>query len=404
MILFQINSVLNTGSTGRIVENIGVSILNIGGKSFVYYGRGDGNNSKSVYYGPNNRFSFLTHVLKTRISDSHAFGSSVSTKKLIFLLKQLKPDIIHLHNIHGYYLNIKLLFKYLSSIDTPIVWTLHDCWSFTGHCAHFENVNCYKWKKLCCDCPQIHEYPKSWFIDRSRQNFIEKKELFTSVKNLTLVPVSNWLKAYLTESFLSNFPIRVINNGIDLSVFNIKEEKVFDCSRPIILGVTSVWSREKGLFDLIKLSEQLSVRYQIVLVGLNKKQIKSLPSNILGIERTESIEELANYYSQALAYINPTYGDTFPTTNLEALACGTPVITYNTGGSPEAIDGNTGYVVEKGDIGGLIEKIELISEKGKHFYQAKCRERAERLFNKDDRYSDYIELYKEILNKDNVTI
>ena len=404
MKILQINSVVNTGSTGRIAENIGLSVMEQSWESFIAFGRGQPE-SKSSLINVGSKCDFYVHVLKTRLSDAHGLGSINASKDLVVKIKEIKPDIIHLHNIHGYYLNIEILFNFLSKANIPIVWTLHDCWSFTGHCAYFDFVNCNKWKTECFDCPNIQSYPESWFVDNSRKNFRIKKELFTSVDNITLVPVSKWLDNVLTNSFFKGYPSKVIHNGIDLSVFNIIDSKLSLCNkyklnqdRPILLGVAGVWDKRKGLADFIKIQNK-NLDYQIVLVGLNKTQIKSLPSSILGIERTESIEELAQLYNLADVFVNPTYEDNFPTTNLEALACGTPVITYNTGGSPEAIDENTGYVVEKGDIGGLIEKIELISKQGKRFYQSKCRERAERLYNKDDRYNDYIELYKEILNK-----
>ena len=403
MKVLQVNSVVNRGSTGRIAESIGQLVLKEGWESYVCWGRGD-NETKSTPLKYGSKLSIITHVLRTRLFDLHGFGSSVSTKKLIKEIDRIKPDIVHLHNIHGYYLNIEVLFKYLSSVQVPVVWTLHDCWTFTGHCAYFDYSGCDKWKTECHSCPSLKDYPKSWFIDNSRSNFKRKRELFTSVRNITFVPVSNWLKRVLENSFFRDYPSRVIHNGIDLESFSISSnlDQVYskyglDKDVPIVLGVAGVWDRRKGLSDFLKIQERLTSKVQIVLVGLSKAQIKDLPSGIIGIERTESIKELAELYSCASVFVNPTYEDNFPTTNLESLACGTPVITYNTGGSPEAIDTETGYVVEKGDIDGLVEKIELISQKGKSFYQEKCRARAERLYNKDDRFADYIELYKEIL-------
>lgn len=411
MKILQINSVANKGSTGRIAENIGLSIMKEGWSSYIAYGRGDENQSKSHTYRIGSTYSNIIHALGTRLTDRHGFFSKKETNKLIEKIEKIQPDLIHLHNIHGYYLNIEVLFNYLSKVNTPVVWTLHDCWAFTGHCAYFDFVNCSKWKTSCFDCPNVQAYPKSCFIDNSSINYKKKKKLFNSVSNITFVPVSNWLNALLSDSFLSKYSSIVIHNGIDLTTFinknttsNLIEKYKIDMQKPIILGVANVWDQRKGLRDFVQLSKYVHDSHQIILVGLSSKQIKQLPDEVIGVERTESIEQLAQFYSLATVFVNPTYEDNFPTTNLEALACGTPVITYNTGGSPEAIDDETGYVVEKGDIGGLIEKIELISKKGKRFYQSKCRERAERLYNKDDRDQDYIALYKELLNKKNDTI
>jgi glycosyltransferase involved in cell wall biosynthesis len=287
------------------------------------------------------------HGLQTRIFDNHGMASKIATKKLIKQIKQINPNIIHLHNIHGYYLNYAILFEYLNELNIPIVWTLHDCWSITGHCTYFSFVGCNKWKSECYSCPQKKSYPTSWFIDRSKENFRLKKKHFTSLSNMTIVPVSNWLSDLIKESYLHKYPIRTIHNGIDLSVFKPSDSEKFKSmyniqNKFILLGVANKWELRKGLKDFVELSNLLDSDYKIVLVGLSRKQIEQLPDNILGIERTESVEGLAEIYSAGDVFLNPTYEDNFPTTNLEALACGTPVITYETGGSPEAIDESTG--------------------------------------------------------------
>ena len=234
-------------------------------------------------------------------------------------------------------------------------------------------------------------------VDRSEKNFHLKKELFTSLPNLTLVPVSKWLSGILEESFLQGYSIKLIHNGINTDVFKPSTSRHFRSKHGLehkflLLGVASVWSPRKGLKDFIELSKHLNSDYQIVLVGLSRKQIEQLPDNILGIERTESVEELAELYVSCDVYVNPTYEDNFPTTNLESLACGTPVITYKTGGSPEAIDELTGIVVEQGNIGKLIDAIKKVKDKGKQSYSETCVNRAHRLYKKEDRYQEYIEL------------
>lgn len=401
--LLQINVVVNSGSTGRIAEEIGQMAKVSGWSSYIAYGRNERpSQSKLIKIGT--EWDIKMHGLQTRLFDRHGLASKTATKKLIRQIKKINPQIIHLHNIHGYYLNIEILFRFLKQANIPVVWTLHDCWPITGHCTHFEFVDCEKWKTQCIACPQKKEYPASYFIDRSPKNFKLKKELFSSVPDLTLVPVSNWLANILKESFLKNTPITVIHNGINTDIFQPTTDQTIRAkynlnSKFIILGVASVWSPRKGLQDFIELSKKLNSNFQIVLVGLSKKQVKSLHANIIGIERTESVEELAKLFSASDVFVNPTYEDNFPTTNLESLACGTPVITYKTGGSPEAIDNFTGIIVEKGDINGLVAAIQKIKEKGKAFYTEACVKRTHQLYKKEDRYQEYLNLYESLVSK-----
>lgn len=406
MKVLQINTTVNSGSTGRIAEEIGHLLIQEGHESFIGYGRGI-NRSKSALLKIGDKWDQGIHGLESRIFDNHGFASKSATINFIKAIEQINPDIIHLHNIHGYYLNIEVLFNYLRKSNKPVVWTLHDCWSFTGHCSFFNYANCFRWKTGCYSCPNKKEYPASWIIDNSKNNYLKKKELFTSLSSLTFVTPSIWLSDYLKDSYFKNYPVKVINNGVNISVFNsqkntgtIKAQYNIPAKK-IILGVASLWNKRKGLEDFIQLSKLISDKEVIVLVGLEKNLIENLPSNIIGIARTEDVGELAALYTAADVFVNPTYVDNFPTTNIEALACGTPVITYNTGGSPEAIDERTGLVVDKGDIGMLHEKVQFILNKGKKFYANECRSRAQKYFNKDDRYMDYVSLYKTILNTGN---
>lgn len=342
------------------------------------------------------------HGLQTRLFDRHGLASKTATNKLVQQIEKINPDIIHLHNIHGYYLNIEILFRFLKQANIPVVWTLHDCWPITGHCVYFDYAGCSKWKTECSRCPQKTTYPASYFLDRSYKNFNLKKELFSSVTDLTLVPVSNWLADILKESFLKNTPVKVIHNGINTGIFQPVTNQTFRSKyklngKFIILGVASVWSPRKGLRDFVELSKKLDSGYQIILVGLSKEQIKNLPNQIIGIEKTENVQQLAELYSASDVFLNPTYEDNFPTTNLESMACGTPVVTYKTGGSPEAINERTGLVVGKGDLKGLVAAIQQIKAKGKKFYTEACVKHTNHLFNKKDRYQEYLDLYETIL-------
>lgn len=407
MKIVQINSVLNWGSTGKIAEQIGVCIQESGNTSYIVYGRDKGPlNTKSTPVKTSYSLDVYCHKIRSLLFDGQGLGSKYSTKKLIIKLKQIQPDIIHLHNIHGYYLNYPLLFDYLRSSNIPVVWTMHDCWGFTGHCTYFDMVNCEKWKSVCHNCSNLCDYPKSFF-DNSKRNYEKKKKIFTSLNNITMVPVSIWLGDLISQSFLGKYPIEVIHNGIDISVFRIKENNLRSQlnldGKIVVLGVSSNgFSGRKGLTDFHKLANELPSIYQIIMIGLSEEEMKSLPQNIIGLKRTTNVEELVDYYNLSDVFINPTYSDNFPTTNIEALACGTPVITYNTGGSPEAIDDFTGYVVQRGNIGDLKNAIEIIgSEFGKIKEQRQeyCRKRAVEHFNKNERFNDYVKLYQRILNE-----
>ncbi len=368
--------------------------------AYMAYGRGDDQvDQKSIRIG--NKADVYRHGLVTRLSGRHGFSSQKATRSFLAKVDEIKPDAIHLHNIHGYYLNIELLFNYIKANEIPIIWTLHDCWAFTGHCAYFDYVGCEKWKTGCFECPQIHTYPKSMLIDYSRKAFERKKNLFTEVKNMTIVTPSKWLKDLVGESFLKDYETFVIHNGVDIKTFSPKKiDKTKYGINPesfVILGVAAQFSLRKGLKYFLELSETMSHDTTIFLVGLNDKQMKSLPKNVIGMKRTENIEQLVEIYSMADVFVNPTLEDNFPTTNLEAMACGTPIITFRTGGSPETIDERTGIVVEKGNSEGLLGAIDFIKSSGKSTFFENCIRRSLESFNSYDRFRNYFELYGKLL-------
>ncbi len=392
-ILLQIDSCLGILSTGRITESIGAIAQFRGWDCYLAHGTRYVGESQMMSIPVVTKFGEYLHFVQSILFDNHGLASVSETKKFINKIKVIKPDVIQLHCIHGYYINYKILFEYLNATNIPVVWTFHDCWAFTGHCAHFDTTNCNKWKEEGChDCPLISNYPKA-YIDNSRNNFKLKKELFSSNKKLHIVAVSNWLASYTKESFLKDKNIRVINNGIDINLFRPCAEKSEKFS---IIGVASAWNKDKGLYDFFKLRKVFPVdEVEISLVGLTKEQLNELPEGINGVTKTSSVQELARLYSNAHVFVNPTYADSFPTVNMEALACGTPVITYNTGGSPEIVDFKSGVVVEKGDVNALADVIKKIKECP--LMSKDCRERAERLYNKDERFMDYIKLYEEFI-------
>ena len=405
MKVLQINVTANSGSTGKIAEQIGRLVMAEGWQSMIAYGR-YANPSESNLIRIGTKFDIIEHGIESRLLDNHGLASRRATKKFIQKIEKIKPDIIHLHNIHGYYLNYQLLFEYLSKLNTPIVWTLHDCWPFTGHCAYFDFANCEKWKKGCfAPCPCKKDYPTTLITERSKENWETKQQNFTSIKNMSLVPVSNWLGDLTRQSFLNQYPIRVIHNGIDLNIFLPTEDvkaikaKYSITGKYTILGVANIWEERKGFTNFIRLRKILPQEYSIVLVGISKKQKSLLPKSIIGIQHTQDQAELAELYSAANVFVNPTYEDNYPTTNLEAIACGTPVVTYNTGGSPESICNDTGIVVEQGDINGLARAIQDICKKGKEYYTEKCRKWAIEHFDMHQCFEEYIQLYKEIVSR-----
>lgn len=363
MKVLLLNSICGNGSTGRIVRDLWNTLKLEGHDVKIAYGLGYANGVEEadcICY--NNKIGYYIHNIAAKITDKTGLFSTKQTKKLIKKIKEFNPDVIHLHQLHGYHINYKVLFEYLSMADKKVIWTLHDCWAFTGHCAHFSFNKCEKWKIGCNSCKFGEEYPVCFFNTASGKNYNEKKERFTAVKNLSIVTPSQWLANIVKQSFLCDYPITVINNGIDVTVFthkksNFKEKnKIQD--KKIVLAVANIWDEKKGLIDIIRLAEMLNDEYKVVIVGLDKKQLKYIPNDILGIIRTNSIQELREIYSVAEVFINLTYEDTFPTVNIEALACGTPIITYNTGGSPEIlVDESCGFIVEQGNIAQIAEII-----------------------------------------------
>lgn len=361
MKLLLINSVCGIRSTGRIVTDIATEYEKKGWTCKVAYGREDvPKKFKGMSYRIGGKLTEVINALSCRLFDNDGFSAVWQTKRFIKWASSFDPDVLWLHNLHGYYLNVDLLFKWIKSRPgMKVKWTLHDCWAFTGHCSHFDYQGCDKWRSTCFHCSQKKEYPKTLFLDNSKINHQKKKELFSGVSDMQIITPSYWLAGLVKESFFKQYQIIVIHNTIDLSVFkrvdsSFRKERNLE-DKIVVLGVASSWNKKKGLFDFISLSEMLDDRYVIVLVGLDRKQMERVPTNVVGIEKTNSKAELAEIYSTADVFVNATYEDNYPTVNLEAQACGTPCITYRTGGSIESVPENN--VVEKGDVVGLVKRI-----------------------------------------------
>lgn len=392
MKILMINSVCGIGSTGRICTDIAEELENLGHEVKIAYGRGSVSEKYSKYavkIGSN--FGIKLHALKTRFFDKTGFGSKRATKKFINWVKEYNPDIIHLHNIHGYYIHIGILFKYLKTCGKKIIWTLHDCWAYTGHCAHFTAVNCEKYKTQCQKCILKKEYPGSLFYDNSKSNYLKKKELFCGIPNMTLVTPSFWLTEVTKGGFLKEYPIKVIQNGLDFSIFKPTEsdfrERFGLKDKKILLGVANVWGKRKGLEDFIKLSFMIDDSYKIILVGLSEKQIATLPKSIFAIPRTDSVKSLCEVYTAADIFINPSTEETMGLVTVEALACGTPVIVYNKTAVPEVVDSTCGIVLKENTPEEIFENLE-----GFEFDSDDCIKHA-KLYDKKIKYKEYLKIY-----------
>ena len=393
MKIVQINTVSN-GCTGRIANSLNKVLKENGHECILAYGRGESIGDDN--YKISNFLDSNVHGLLTRVFDSTGLHSKTVTRKFLRFLDEYKPDVVHIHNLHGYYINYQILFDYLKSKNIKVFWTLHDCWPFTGHCPYYTYVDCHKWETGCHDCQQKIHHPTSYMVDRSENNYRDKKEAFCGIKNMTLITPSLWLKKEVEKSFLKEYQVLNIPNGISMTDFKCTEnhfrKKHGLEDRILILGVANLWAETKGMRFFLQLNERLPhEKYQIALVGLSEKQMRTLPKTIIGIKKTENLQELADIYSSADIFINPTLEDNFPTTNIESLACGTPVITFNTGGSPEALDCSCGIVVDK-DIDQLLNACKTMGRKTKE-RQAACIAKGNQ-FDEKICFRRYLKLYE----------
>ncbi len=389
----QINATCGTGSTGKICADISRLLTARGTENRVFFSAGDTDLAAGVKYLT--KAEEQAAALKSRVGGSWGFYSRRATRRLIRHLDAFHPDVVHLHNLHAHNCNLSMLLSYLAEREIPTIWTFHDCWAFTGYCMHYAGVGCEKWKTGCHHCSQKSQY--SWFFDKSARLYREKQRL-TAPLNLTVVTPSRWMADQVKQSFLKDKPVRVIHNGIDRSVFTQIPDAIcpgVDLDKSIVLGVCYNWSYSKGLDAFISLASHLPDSYQVVLVGTDDRVDRQLPTNVHTVHRTADQTALAQLYSAADVLVNPTREDTFPTVNMESLACGTPVVTFATGGSGEIPDEHSGVVVSCGDVDALTDAVRRVCEE-KPFTHEDCIRRAAE-FDKNDRYEDYLRLYEEVL-------
>lgn len=390
----QINTVSGVGSTGKICEGISDILDKHNIENIILFATEKSGFKNAERYS--NNVYVKVQSLKSHIFGNWGFNSYFNTKKLIKKIKLFKPDVVQLHNLHGHNCNLSLLFKYFKKVNQKVVWTFHDCWAFTAYCCYFSMINCDKWESGCYHCPQKKQY--SWFFDRSKSIYKRKKRVLTGL-DLTIVTPSKWLAGLVKQSFLKDYPVKVINNGIDLTVFKPSEsnfrEKYNIGDKFIVLGVAFGWGKRKGLDVFIDLSKRLdNEKYQIVLVGTDDTIDMQLPKNIISIHRTQNQTELAEIYTAANVFANPTREDNYPTVNMESIACGTPVITFRTGGSPEMLIEKIGMVVDCDDVDYLEKEIRRIY-KDRPYTKEDCVSQAEK-FDMKDRFQEYVKLYQEL--------
>lgn len=398
-----INASCGNGSTGRIVADLYQMLRNKGHFCKIAFGHGE---PRMVPYEDtirvNNKWGYYIHNVLGKLFDRAGFFSRQKTKKFVKIIEEYKPDLIHLHNLHGFWINIDILFKELRKLNIPIVWTLHDCWAYTGHCSHYTTNKCYKWVDGCHACQHLDVYPRSYFVDNSRNNYLKKKVLFTSVDKMTIVTPSQWFASEVKKSFLGKYPVTPIPNGIDLKTFSRKEfvsRKKFGIpeKKKVLLAVSFVWNKEKGLDDLIELSKKIDKdKYVMVIVGLSARQKETLllPPTIIAIERTSNIDDLVELYSLSDVFLNPSYQETMGMVTAEAIACGTPVIVYDKTAVPEIVDPQSGFVVKAGDITAMKENIEKALDLNKE-----CISKCAMKFEKNNQYEKYYTIYKSIIKQ-----
>ncbi len=401
MKVLMINSLCGVRSTGRICTDLAVMLEQRGHETKIAYGRGTVPEKFQKYAQPiGSAGDMKLHGLKARLWDASGFGSKKATRQFIQWVEEFNPDVIHLHNLHGYYLNVELLFKYLRRCGKPVLWSFYDCWSFTGHCAHFDYNGCAKWQTGCQNCQFKKEYPKS-FLDRSKQNYERKRRLFTGIPNLQLIVPSKWMAEMVSQSYMKDYPCHILPNGIDLAQFYPRENTVKETfgigEKKLVLGVSSVWHDMKGLAHMNRLAQTLdNEQYRLLLVGGNDKN-KWIDPSILRVEHTDSIAELCTFYTAADVFINPTLQETQGLTTVEAFACGTPAVVFNAGGAAECVDDTCGIVVPKDDTKALLDGIIRVCEE-KPFTPEACCAKAE-AYDKNTCYRAFMALYETLTEK-----
>lgn len=393
MKIVQINATCGIGSTGKIC--VGISeLLDVGGiENYILYSSKSNGDPHGVSCSSDGYIKL--QACKSRLLGNYGFNSRKATRRMLGELDRLAPDLVHLHNIHGHDCDLEMLLTYFKEKKTKLLWTFHDCWSFTGYCTYFDLVKCNKWKTGCGTCPQRSAY--SWLFDKSDTLYRKKKALAKGL-DLTVVTPSGWLADVVKQSFFGEYPIHVIYNGIDLSVFkptpsDFRQRYGLE-NKKLLLGVSVEWGTRKGLDVFLTLAKRLPPDYRIVLVGTDDTVDRLLPDGVISIHRTQNQRELAEIYTAADVFVNPTRDEVFGLVNAEALACGTPGITFASGGSPECYDETCGSVVACDDVDGLLREILRVCEDAPYSLDACIRKAQD--FDRNLRFKEYLDLYERV--------
>lgn len=387
-----VNLVYAVGSTGKIITDMMEVLKRSGHDARVLYGVGEKSDDPDAVR-VSGKPGYYFHNAVSRFTDHAGLYSRAATRKLIREIRAFSPDVIHLHTLHGFYVNYEMLFRFLKQAGVPVIWTLHDCWAFTGHCTHFSQANCTQWQTLCRDCRLLCRYPHCYGRGDVTRNYLRKKAAFTGVKNLTLTTPSQWLADQAAHSFLRDYPCVVVPNGIDRAVFHPRPSGLRAAyhlqDKKIVLGVANAWNARKGLPDMLALAERLGAAYQVVLIGLTERQLPHIPPNVLGLLRTADRTELAQWYTAADVFVNPTYEETFGLTTVEAQACGTPAVVYATDGCPETLLTEDSVLVAQGDREALVRAVREVAQRG-----VCVDDHAADRLDKNRAYEKYIRLYE----------
>lgn len=389
-----VNLVYGVGSTGKIIADMMEVLKRSGHDAKALYGTGEKSDDPDAVR-VSGKPGYYFHNAISRFTDHAGLYSWAATRKLIREIRAFSPDVIHLHTLHGFYVNYEMLFRFLKQAGVPVIWTLHDCWAFTGHCTHFSQTNCTQWQTLCRDCRLLCRYPHCYGRGDVTRNYLRKKAAFTGVKNLTLTTPSQWLADQAAHSFLRDYPCVVVPNGIDRAVFHPRPSGLRAAyhlqDKKIVLGVANAWNARKGLPDMLALAGRLGAAYQVVLIGLTERQLPHIPPNVLGLLRTADRTELAQWYTAADVFVNPTYEETFGLTTVEAQACGTPAVVYATDGCPETLLTEDSVLVAQGDREALVRAVQEVAQRG-----VCVDDHAADRLDKNRAYEKYIQLYERV--------
>ncbi len=400
MKVLQINACYGYLSTGIIVEDIEKLLIENGCESYIGYQSKakEMSNGYKIGTGLDRKF----HGLYSRIFGKQGYVSKNQTRKFLKWVDEIKPDIVHLHNLHSNYLNFNILISYLAENNIKTVYTFHDCWAFTGKCTHYSFVKCNKWKEACGNCPKNkHEVP-SLFFDVTSKVIKDRTEHLNKISDLTIVSCSNWMKKQVELSHLTPKKVVTIYNGVNTNIFKPHENsfrKDYSLNdKFVILGFANKWCLENNMAGVKSLVEQLKDDEKIVIVGCNEEQKKyfSAYKKVIALGFIKDRLELSDIYASSNVFVNLTYEDTLPTVNMESLCCETPVITFNSCGSPELVSNENGMVVEQGNFDAIRKSIDIIKNDGIKVDYNKVKE----VFDREKCYKKYIDLYRQIVGED----